>query len=68
MSMLADRRQQGPYGLQGGDAGSTGKNEIVRKGKSIKIAAKGSADLQAGDRIRIESPGGGGWGKMSDTL
>ena len=68
MSMLADRRKQGPYGLQGGDAGRTGKNEIVRKGKSIKIAAKGSADLQSGDRIRIETPGGGGWGKMSDTL
>jgi len=65
MSMLADRRTQGPYGLQGGNDGVTGKNEIVRKGKSIKIAAKGSHELEAGDRIRIETPGGGGWGKMS---
>jgi N-methylhydantoinase B len=68
MSMLADRRKRGPYGLHGGADGSTGKNVIVRKGKVIKIAAKGSQELQAGDRIRIETPGGGAWGKMSDTL
>jgi len=63
MSMLADRRKRGPYGLQGGDDGKPGKNEIVRKGRSKKIAAKGSLELEAGDRIRIETPGGGGWGK-----
>ncbi|HZJ46163.1 MAG TPA: hydantoinase B/oxoprolinase family protein, partial [Pyrinomonadaceae bacterium] len=63
MSMLADRRKRGPYGLQGGDDGKPGKNEIVRGGRSRKIAAKGSLELEAGDRIRIETPGGGGWGK-----
>jgi N-methylhydantoinase B len=62
MSMLADRRKRGPYGLYEGNDGATGKNEIVRKGRSIKIPAKGSQELQAGDRIRIETPGGGGWG------
>ena len=63
MSMLADRRKRGPYGLLGGDDGKPGKNEIVRGGRSRKIAAKGSLELEAGDRIRIETPGGGGWGK-----
>jgi len=63
MSMLADRRKRGPYGLQGGDDGKPGTNVIVRGGRIKKIAAKGSLELEAGDRIRIETPGGGGWGK-----
>jgi N-methylhydantoinase B len=63
MSILSDRRKRGPYGLQDGADGKTGKNEIVRQGRSIKIAAKGSHELEAGDRIRIETPGGGGWGE-----
>jgi N-methylhydantoinase B len=62
MSLLADRRQRGPYGLHGGDAGQTGTNEIIRGDKTQKIAAKSSHELQANDRIRIETPGGGGWG------
>jgi len=63
MSLLADRRMRGPYGLQGGSDGHPGKNELVRNGQSQTIAAKGSQELQAGDRVRIETPGGGGWGK-----
>ena len=62
MSLLADRRKRGPYGLQGGEAGKTGTNEIIRGGRSRKIPAKSSHQLEAGDRIRIETPGGGGWG------
>jgi N-methylhydantoinase B len=62
MSLLAERRKRGPYGLQGGEAGKTGTNEIIRRGRSQKIPAKGSHQLEAGDRIRIKTPGGGGWG------
>jgi N-methylhydantoinase B len=58
MSLLADRRKRGPYGLYGGTHGARGVNRI--NGKSIP--AKGSHELKAGDRIRIETPGGGGWG------
>jgi N-methylhydantoinase B len=58
MSLLADRRKRGPYGLYGGNEGATGLNQINNE----PIAAKGSHELKAGDRIRIESPGGGGWG------
>jgi len=63
MSLLADRRKRGPYGLQGGEAGATGANEIIRDGITQELAAKGSHELEAGDRVRIETPGGGGWGK-----
>jgi N-methylhydantoinase B len=60
MSLLADRRKRGPYGLYGGAEGSRGLNTI----NGQAIAAKGSHELKAGDRIRIETPGGGGWGTM----
>jgi N-methylhydantoinase B len=63
MSLLADRRKRGPYGLSGGDDGKPGKATIIRNGRAQKIGSKGSWQLQAGDRIRIETPGGGGWGR-----
>src|SRR6201988_3265344 len=68
MSLLADRRKRGPYGLQGGEAGATGANEIIRDGITQELAAKGSHELEAGDRVRIETPGGGGWGKKRKFL
>ena len=61
MSLLADRRKRGPYGLYGGSDGAPGVNEI----NGETVAAKGSHELKAGDRIRIETPGGGGWGAKS---
>src|ERR1700754_5226940 len=62
MSLLADRRKRGPYGLQGGMNGEVGKNSINGR----EIAAKSSHQLNAGDRIRIETPGGGGYGQSTD--
>jgi N-methylhydantoinase B len=66
MSLLADRRKRGPYGLAGGDAGKPGTNIIIRGNKRLRIAAKGSHRLELGDRIRIETPGGGGWGSREE--
>ena len=63
MSLLSDRRASEPYGLHGGDAGKKGKQTRTRKGKPKAIDSKGSWDLEAGDCVRIETPGGGGWGK-----
>jgi len=62
MSLLADRRKRGPYGLQGGDDGKTGAAFIVSNDRSQKIGSKGSWELNPRDRVRIESPGGGGHG------
>jgi N-methylhydantoinase B len=58
MSLLADRRKRGPFGLQGGADGEVGRNLINGR----QIAAKSSHQLNAGDRIRVETPGGGAWG------
>ena len=63
MSLLSDRRKHKPYGLQGGDDGKEGNATIIRSGRRRKIESKGSWDLEAGDRVRIETPGGGGFGK-----
>ena len=67
MSLLCDRRKRGPYGLFGGDEGATGVNVINRDGRKHNVASKGSHELKAGDRIRIETPGGGGWGNTDNT-
>ncbi|HLK33691.1 MAG TPA: hydantoinase B/oxoprolinase family protein, partial [Terriglobales bacterium] len=64
VTLLADRRKGRPYGLQGGDAGAAGRSEIVRQdGSREVIAGKTSVRLRPGDRIRVETPGGGGWGR-----
>ena len=63
MSLLADRRKRGPYGLAGGDNGKPGSATIIRKGPARRIGSKGSWELEAGDRVRIETPGGGGFGE-----
>lgn len=61
MSLLCDRRKRGPYGLFGGEDGAAGTNTLNNEDK---LPSKGSHELKAGDRIRIETPGGGGWGQV----
>jgi N-methylhydantoinase B len=64
MSLLSDRRKRAPYGLQGGADGEFGRAFIIRgDGSREQLASKGSWELQAGDRVRIETPSGGGFGK-----
>jgi N-methylhydantoinase B len=64
VTLLCDRRSRGPYGLFGGTDGAPGRTVIVRKeATEEEIPGKTSVRLRAGERIRIESPGGGGWGQ-----
>ena len=64
VTLLADRRSRGPYGLAGGADGAPGRTSIVRQdGSAEEIPGKTSVRLHSGERVRIESPGGGGWGK-----
>jgi N-methylhydantoinase B len=62
VSVLTERRTIAPYGLAGGGLGATGKNILVRGSRRSRLPGKANIDLKAGDRIRIETPGGGGWG------
>ena len=64
VTLLADRRSRGPYGLAAGIDGSCGRTFIIRgDGSAKEIPGKTSVRLSSGERIRIESPGGGGWGR-----
>jgi N-methylhydantoinase B len=64
VTLLADRRSRGPYGLAGGADAAPGRTLIIRRdGTAEEIPGKTSVYLRAGERVRIESPGGGGWGK-----
>ena len=62
--ILSDRRKLRPYGLIGGSPGSLGKNEIIVKGQKRRLPSKCTFRAPAGAIIRIETPGGGGWGKV----
>ena len=64
VTLLADRRSRGPWGLARGASGAPGKALITRQNGSIEpMPAKFSARLRPGERIKIETPGGGGWGQ-----
>ena len=68
-TILSERRRIPPYGLAGGKPGSTGKNRLIHRGKISELPSKATFSASRGDILRIESPGGGGWGtprKSSD--
>jgi N-methylhydantoinase B len=63
VTLLADRRSRGPWGLAGGSEGTVGKASILHSDGSVELmSGKFSARLRPGERIRIETPGGGGCG------
>ena len=66
VTLLTERRVFAPYGLAGGDPGARGRSLLIRNGKETELAGKCSIDAIAGDVIRIETPGGGGWGEAAD--
>ena len=66
VTLLSERRTRAPWGLHGGSDGAPGKTTVIRNNGSVEIMpGKFSTRLQSGERIRIESPGGGGWGRLS---
>jgi N-methylhydantoinase B len=63
MTLLADRRERGPYGLAGGASGRSGFDTVSLNAGPRKIPAKTSHSLRPGDSLRVQTPGGGGWGR-----
>jgi len=59
LSVLAERRRHGPQGAAGGGSGALGRTLL----NGAELAPKVSARLAPGDVVRLETPGGGGWGK-----
>jgi N-methylhydantoinase B/oxoprolinase/acetone carboxylase alpha subunit len=63
VTVISERRRFAPYGLQGGKCGKKGKNTLISKGKKFQLASKVNTKVSPGDVLRIETPGGGGYGR-----
>jgi len=62
VTLLSDRRNFPPYGLAGGAPGAAGSAVHISGNEIRGIPGKFSVQAKRGDRVRIETPGGGGWG------
>jgi N-methylhydantoinase B len=63
VTILSDRRKMRPYGIAGGGKGKEGRSILIRDGEEVELGGKQTIQAKKGDRIRIETPGGGGYGK-----
>ncbi len=62
-NIISGHRKVPPYGLHGGQPGKTGSNRVIRAdGSQIVLGGTDRIDLMPGDRVVIETPGGGGYG------
>ena len=62
-----ERFRHGPYGLSGGEAGARGRFVHYSGGSANELPSKiSNIRLDRGDRIRLETSGGGGWGKPEE--
>lgn len=61
-TLLTERREIPPSGAAGGREGRRGRNLLLRDGETFPLSAKTRVDLDAGDLLVVETPGGGGWG------
>ncbi len=64
-AILSERRVHQPYGLNCGEPGKSGLNLFFRNdGTILFLGGKNEIHAETGDRIRIETPGGGGYGRL----
>ncbi|MCE3555149.1 hydantoinase B/oxoprolinase family protein [Pseudonocardia sp. RS11V-5] len=64
LTIQSERRTHAPWGLQGGRDGAVGQNVRINvDGTREELPSKGTWTLRSGERVRIETPGGGGWGE-----
>ncbi len=61
-SLITERRRHPPPGADGGEPGACGRNLL----NDDELPAKATGELRAGDRLTIETPGGGGHGRPPD--
>ena len=62
VTLLTERRRVAPYGLEGGAPGRRGKNVLMSARGVRVLPAKLNFRVAAGETLRLETPGGGGWG------
>ncbi|USG59681.1 hydantoinase B/oxoprolinase family protein [Sneathiella marina] len=67
VTILSSHRDTDPYGMAGGNAGQRGINyAILNNGKVVSLSGNSESNLSAGDMIVIETPGGGGFGRVTE--
>ncbi|MFQ5330176.1 MAG: hydantoinase B/oxoprolinase family protein [Thermodesulfobacteriota bacterium] len=65
VTIISERRRIAPYGMEGGGAGKRGANlYIMRNGEEVSLPHRAAVKLGGGGSILIETPGGGGYGKV----
>ncbi len=67
VSLLTQHRVEVPFGVQEGHEGQKGRQRLLRDGTETELKGCASFDVRLGDRVRLETPGGGGYGKPLGT-
>jgi 5-oxoprolinase (ATP-hydrolysing) len=63
LSLLTQHRVERPYGMEGGEPGRPGRQRVMRAaGGVVELGSVGGCEMEPGDRLLLETPGGGGWG------
>jgi len=66
LSLLTQHRSVAPYGMAGGKPGKRGRQRVVRaSGRVVELPSIAATQVWPGDRLVIETPGGGGWGRAT---
>jgi len=71
VSVISERRVSAPWGAAGGTPGASGQNWTLRGGdpsRAERLADKCTVRLEAGDILRVLTPGGGGWAGPNPDL
>ena len=64
LSLLTQHRVEAPFGMAGGEPGARGRQYVVRAdGETIELGSVDGCSMRAGDRLIVETPGGGGYGE-----
>jgi N-methylhydantoinase B len=68
VTLLSERRRFAPWGLRGGEPGAAGINRLIdAAGREERLPGKFRRLVHPGDRLVIETPGGGGWGAADES-
>lgn len=66
LSLMGERRRHRPWGLNGGEPGSSGEDWLIKSdGSRVRLAGKTTMEVERGDRLLVLTPGGGGWNPPS---
>ncbi len=69
LSLLTQHRVEAPYGAAGGEPGERGRQRLVRaSGEAFELAPVAACEAEPGDRLILETPGGGGWGEAAGAM